>query len=482
MSNAAGPGDVAGIVEAARSGASIRRIVDRALATIAERDRGPDGLNAFLAVDGAGARRAAGAIEARIAAGEPAGPLCGVPVAIKDNLCTIGTPTTCGSHILQGYESPFEATAVRRLREAGAVIVGKTNMDEFAMGSSTENSAYGPTRNPHDPARVPGGSSGGSAAAVAAGMVTAALGSETGGSVRQPAAFCGVVGVKPSYGRVSRYGLVAFASSLDCVGVFGRSVSDAAQVLQVIAGADPLDATCSRRPVPDCVAACDSRVRGITIGVPREYFPPELDAGVDRLCKETLEGLRAQGAEVREISLPHTRWAIPVYYLLAPAEASSNLARYDGVRFGPRAPGADATVALYEQTRSAGFGDEVKRRIMLGTFALSAGYHDQYYGRAQRVRGLITRDFEQAFAGGVDVIFTPTTPGPAFALGERVDDPYAMYLSDVFTVTANLATLPAISVPIGTIDGLPAGGQLIAPRWAEDTLFGVAAAIEQVKA
>jgi aspartyl-tRNA(Asn)/glutamyl-tRNA(Gln) amidotransferase subunit A len=466
------------ISAALRAGTSARVRIDAALSTIAQRDSGPDGLHAFLSLDADGARARADAIDSQTAAG----PLAGAPLAIKDNLCTLGLPTTCGSRILDGYQSPFEATAVRRLRAAGAIIVGKTNLDEFAMGSSTENSAFGPTRNPHDPARVPGGSSGGSCAAVAAGMAAGALGSETGGSVRQPAAFCGIVGIKPSYGRVSRYGLVAFASSLDHVGVIGRTVEDAARLLQVIAGADPLDATCADRPVPDLVAPCAEDVAGLVVGVPDEYFPPELDRSVAWLCNEALERLRDAGAQVRRVSLPHTSYAIPTYYLLAPAEASSNLARYDGVRYGLRAGHGESTREVYEATRSAGFGAEVKRRIMLGTFALSAGYHDAYYGRAQRVRRLITQDFERVFADGVDILFTPTTPGPAFAIGERVDDPYAMYLSDVFTVTANLASLPAISIPIGEVEGLPVGGQFLARRWDESTMIRAAAALERALA
>jgi aspartyl-tRNA(Asn)/glutamyl-tRNA(Gln) amidotransferase subunit A len=466
------------ISAALRAGTSARARIDAALSAIAQRDSGPDGLHAFLSLDADGARTTADAIDSQTAAG----PLAGAPLAIKDNLCTLGLPTTCGSRILDGYHSPFEATAVRRLRAAGAIIVGKTNLDEFAMGSSTENSAFGPTRNPHDLARVPGGSSGGSCAAVAAGMAAAALGSETGGSVRQPAAFCGIVGIKPSYGRVSRYGLVAFASSLDHVGVIGRTVEDAARLLQVIAGADPLDATCADRPVPDLIAPCAEDIAGLVVGVPDEYFPPELDRFVAWLCNEALERLRDAGAEVRRVSLPHTSYAIPTYYLLAPAEASSNLARYDGVRFGLRAGHGESTGEVYEATRSAGFGAEVKRRIMLGTFALSAGYHDAYYGRAQRVRRLITQDFERVFADGVDILFTPTTPGPAFAIGERVDDPYAMYLSDVFTVTANLASLPAISIPIGEVEGLPVGGQFLARRWDESTMIRAAAALERALA
>ncbi|MBI4543626.1 MAG: Asp-tRNA(Asn)/Glu-tRNA(Gln) amidotransferase subunit GatA [Gemmatimonadetes bacterium] len=440
---------------------------------------GPDSLNAFLCYDAEAAAAAAAAVDEAAAAGEAAGPLTGVPVAIKDNICTLDFPTTCGSRILEGYRSPFEATAVRRLRQAGAVVIGKTNLDEFAMGSSTENSAYGPTHNPHDRSRVPGGSSGGSAAAVAAGLVPAALGSDTGGSVRQPAALCGVVGIKPTYGRVSRYGLVAFASSLDQIGTFGRTVADAALLLEVIAGPDPLDSTAAKRPVPDLAAELERGARGLVVGVPEEYFPPQLDSSVGSLCRQAAERLRAAGAEVRSVSLPHTPYAIPTYYIIAPAEASSNLARYDGVRYGLRAPSADSTLAVYQETRSRGFGAEVKRRIMLGTYALSAGYYDEYYGRAQRVRALITLDFRRVFQDGVDVILTPTTPAPAFRLGEKLEDPYQMYLEDVFTVTANLAGIPGLTMPIGEVDGLPVGGQLLANRWNEAAMIRAAAALER---
>jgi aspartyl-tRNA(Asn)/glutamyl-tRNA(Gln) amidotransferase subunit A len=390
-------------------------------------------------------------------------------------------PTTCGSRVLEGYRSPFEATAVRRARAAGAVVIGKTNMDEFAMGSSTENSAYGPTLNPHDRTRVPGGSSGGSAAAVAAGYVPIALGSDTGGSVRQPAAFCGVVGIKPTYGRVSRYGLVAYASSLDQVGALGRTAREAAMLLTAVSGHDERDATSAVQPVPDFARAVDRGVDGLVVGVPEEYFPDGLDPELRRLAYTALDGLREGGAEVRWVSLPHTRWAIPCYYVIATAEASSNLSRYDGVRYGVRrteTDGATDLVSMYEATRSQGLGTEVKRRIMLGTYALSAGYYDQYYGTAQRARGLITEDFRRVFAGGVDALFTPTSPTPAFALGERTADPIEMYLSDVFTVTANLAGVPGVSVPIGRVRGLPVGGQVLAPWWREEMMLAVAGALE----
>jgi aspartyl-tRNA(Asn)/glutamyl-tRNA(Gln) amidotransferase subunit A len=406
------------------------------------------------------------------------GPLHDIPVAIKDNIATLRMPTSCGSRILDGYVSPYEATVVSRLRAAGAVIACKTNMDEFAMGSSTEHSAFGPARNPVDPTRVPGGSSGGSAAAVAAGVVPIALGSETGGSVRQPAAFCGVVGVKPTYGRVSRFGLVAFASSLDQVGVFGRTVGDSALVMEIIAGRDPMDATSADVPVPEYRTAAARPVSTLTIGRPREYFPDALDPAIRARCDEVLEGLRAQGATIRDVSLPHSGLAIPVYYIIAPAEASSNLARFDGVRYGLRVTG-DGLTAMYEATRSKGFGAEVTRRILLGTYVLSAGYYDAYYKKAQQVRALITQDFHTVFNSGVDVLFTPTTPTPAFKIG-AVSDPYEMYLNDIFTCTANLAGNPAISVPIGTVNGLPIGGQIIAPHFGEEAMFAAAYAVERL--
>lgn len=410
---------------------------------------------------------------------DPALPLQGLPVAVKDNLATLELPTTCGSRFLEGYVSPFEATAVRRLRRAGGVVVGKTNMDEFGMGSSTEFSGYGVTRNPHDLTRVPGGSSGGSAAAVAAGWVPAALGSDTGGSVRQPAAFCGVVGMKPTYGRVSRFGLVAFASSLDQVGVFGRNVRDAASVLQAIMGWDRRDSTSLPGSAPDLLSSLEVGLRGRTVGLPREYFHAELDPGVARACDAAVETLKALGAHVREVSLPLTHLAIPAYYVLATAEASSNLARFDGVRYGIRPAGSQGIDDLYTEARSRGFGPEVKRRILLGTFALSAGFQDAYYGRAQKARRLLAQEFRHVFASGVDLLFTPTTPTPAFALGERNRDPMEMYLSDVFTVTANLAGLPALSLPVGTEKGLPVGGQLLAPFGEDALLLQGARALEK---
>ncbi len=454
----------------------VRAALDRAAAVGA----GREGLNIFVAVN-----PHAEADAEQSASGQPGGdrPLEGVPVAIKDNIATLETPTTCGSRILAGYVSPYEATVVERLRGAGAVVLGKTNMDEFAMGSSTEHSAYGPTRNPRDPCRVPGGSSGGSAAAVAAGIVRIALGSETGGSVRQPASFCGIVGVKPTYGRVSRYGLVAFASSLDQVGVLAQSVEDAALALGVIAGRDPRDATSTAQPVPDYRAAvrraatAPAPLAGVVVGRPREYFPDGLDAGVRERCDVALAALVTMGATVRDVSLPHTAYAIPVYYIVAPAEASSNLARFDGVRYGARVP-ADALTAMYDATRSQGFGPEVTRRILLGTYVLSAGYYDAYYKRAQEVRTLITQDFRRVFADGVDLLFTPTAPTPAFKLGS-ISDPYEMYLNDIFTATANLSGVPAVSVPIGTAGGLPVGGQIIAPHFGEASMFAAAGALER---
>jgi aspartyl-tRNA(Asn)/glutamyl-tRNA(Gln) amidotransferase subunit A len=463
---------------------SAAETVRAALARIEAAESGSQPLNAFISRAADNAVVEAEAVDARIRNGESL-PLAGVPVAVKDNICTVGMPTTCASRLLDGYRSPFEATVVQRLRAAGAVIIGKTNMDEFGMGSSTENSAYGPTLNPLDRSRVPGGSSGGSAAAVAADLVPVALGSETGGSVRQPAAFCGIVGIKPTYGRVSRYGLVAFASSLDQVGVFGRTVADAAQLLSVIAGHDPRDGTSATVAVPDLAGAAETgnaarALAGTVVGVPDEYFTGAPGSDVADACTAAITALERLGADVRRVNLPHTAHAVATYYLIATAEASANLSRFDGVRYGVRAADAASTGEVYEHTRGAGFGREVKRRIMLGTFALSAGYQDEYYGTAQRMRTLIARDFSDVFNAGVDVLFTPTTPTPAFRLGEKVHDPVAMYLSDIYTVTANLAALPALSLPIGAAaDGLPVGGQFIAPRWGEPGMIRVAAALER---
>jgi len=498
----------AAIASAVRAGESsptemIRASFDRA------RDigAGHDELNIFLHSDREGSESEAKSMEERLQSATDVGILAGVPVAVKDNIATLGLPTSCGSRILHGYVSPFEATAITRLRANGALVVAKTNMDEFAMGSSTENSAFGPTRNPHDVRCVPGGSSGGSAAAVAAGITPIALGSETGGSVRQPAAFCGVVGVKPTYGRVSRYGLVAFASSLDQIGVIGRSVDDAALGLESIAGFDKMDSTSSDadvpiyrlsalgKPAPEARAPDTEAMRigrspvplppppnaktldGVVIGKPKEYFPASLDSNIKDLCERALERFRSMGATVREISLPRSPLAIPVYYILAPAEASSNLARFDGVRYGLRVDGGKGLKGMYEVTRSQGFGPEVTRRILLGTYVLSAGYYEAYYKKAQAVRTLIADDFRAVFTNGVNAIFTPTTPTPAFPVG-AISDPYEMYLNDIFTVTANLAGVPAISVPIGRMRRLPVGGQIITAHFDEYTMFRVAYALE----
>ncbi len=408
----------------------------------------------------------------------PPASLRGIPLAIKDVLCTAGVPTTCGSRILENFIPPYDATVVARLKAAGAIILGKTNTDEFAMGSSTENSAFFPTHNPWDLSRVPGGSSGGSAAAVAAGECLGALGTDTGGSVRQPAALCGVVGLKPTYGRVSRYGLVAFASSLDQVGVLTKDVTDAAIMLGVIAGHDPMDSTSVDAPVPDYTATLTGDIRGMRVGVPKEYFIEGMQPEVEEAVRAAVDQLADLGAEVVEVSLPHTDYALPVYYLIAPAEASANLARYDGVRYGLRVQGTDLE-ETYKATRGQGFGPEVKRRIMLGTYALSAGYYDAYYLKAQKVRTLIKEDFDRAFER-VDVIVAPTTPTTAFRLGEKVDDPLQMYLSDVFTLSINLAGICGISLPCGfDREGLPIGMQVIGPAFGEETVLRVAYAYEQ---
>ena len=435
-------------------------------------------LNAFITVTGESAMAQAARIDQAVAQAEQLPPLAGAVIAIKDNMVMRGVTTTAGSRILSNYKPPYTATAVRRLESAGAIIIGKTNLDEFAMGSSTENSAYGPVRNPWDTTRVPGGSSGGSAVAVAAGMAMGALGSDTGGSIRQPASLSGVIGLKPTYGRVSRYGLIAFGSSLDQIGPFSRSVEDAARILGVIAGRDPADSTSSNIEVGDYLRALAGGIHGLRVGVPREYYGAGLDAEVKQKTESAIAKLKDLGADVIDISLPHTEYAVAVYYLIATAEASSNLARYDGVRYGFRAEEASELKTMYSRTRDQGFGAEVKRRIMLGTYALSAGYYDQFYGKAQRVRSLIERDFHNAFSK-CDVIATPTAPTPAFKLGEKTEDPLEMYLSDIYTITANLAAVPALSMPCGlTNGGLPIGLQLIGKQFDEATLLRAAHNLE----
>ncbi len=425
------------------------------------------------------ALEAAARVDAGIAAGEPLGPLAGVPVAVKDVIVTRGVRTTCASRFLEHYVPPYDATAVVRLEQAGGVIIGKTNCDEFAMGSSTENSAYFPVKNPAAPDRVPGGSSGGSAAAVAAGQAVVALGSDTGGSIRQPASFCGVVGVLPTYGRVSRYGLVAFASSLDHIGPFGRTVKDAATLLGVIAGRDPADSTSAGVPVPDYTAGLDGSAHGFRIGVPREYFGAGLDAQVADRIQRGIDVFRRLGCEIREVSLPHTDYAIASYYIICTAEASSNLARYDGVRYSRRSAKADTLSDMYRHSRGEGFGAEVKRRIILGTYVLSAGYYDAYYLKAQKVRTLIARDFTEAFRS-VDAIVCPVSPFPAFKLGEKTADPLEMYLSDIYTITASLAGICGVSAPCGrTAEGLPVGMQILAKYFDEHRMLRLAHAFEQ---
>jgi aspartyl-tRNA(Asn)/glutamyl-tRNA(Gln) amidotransferase subunit A len=437
-------------------------------------------LQAFTAVAAERALDAARMVDVARARGQSLGPLAGVPIAVKDNICTEGVPTTAASRVLRGFVPPYDATVITRLAEAGAIVVGKTNCDEFAMGSSTENSAYGPTANPWALDRTPGGSSGGSAVAVARRMVPGALGSDTGGSIRQPAAFCGVVGVKPTYGRVSRYGLLAFASSLDQIGPFTTAVDDAALLLTTMAGADPHDATCATRPVPDWAGQLGGDARGLRIGVPRRFVESGVDDSVSHAFDAALTAWRDAGATLVDVELPNAALAIQVYYLVATAEASSNLARYDGVRYGYRATltPTDGLREMYERTRDEGFGAEVKRRIMLGTFVLSAGYHDAYYVKAQLVRAKVRDDYARAFEM-VDAVATPTTPTPAFRLGEKTADPLQMYLADIFTVSVNLAGLPAISLPCGfSPDGLPIGCQLTTRRWDESTLFRAGAALQ----
>jgi aspartyl-tRNA(Asn)/glutamyl-tRNA(Gln) amidotransferase subunit A len=456
-------------------------------------------VNAVLHVARDAALQAADAVDGKRARGEPLGKLAGVPIAIKDALCTTDAPTTCASKILtrvgegnsagtdpdHGFRPPYDATVVARLRAADAILIGKANMDEFAMGSSGENSAFGPSRNPWDKSRTAGGSSSGSAVAVAAGLTLGSLGSDTGGSIRQPAALCGVVGVKPSYGRVSRYGLIAFASSLDQIGPFARDVKSAARLLEVISGRDPLDSTSAELPVGDYEAACSREVRGLRIGIPEEYFGEGLDPAIADSVRSAIAGLEQAGCTVKPVSLPHTKYGIATYYIVATAEASSNLARFDGVRFGLRIETAKSDLtSIYGKTRNAGFGAEVKRRILLGTYVLSAGYYDAYYKKAQRVRTLIKRDFDQAFQQ-VDAIAVPTSPSPAFRLGEKVDNPLAMYLADVFTLPASLAGIAGLSVPCaptpakGSQPALPVGLQLLGPAFAEERLFSLAAEVER---
>jgi len=449
----------------------LQATLDRALLTEAE-------LHAYLTIDHEGARAAAAAADEALVRGETTGPLHGIPVAIKDNMVTSGLETTAGSQILAGYVPPYDATAVTALKKAGAVIIGKTNLDEFAMGSSTENSGYGPTANPWDTGRVPGGSSGGSAAAVAAGSALTALGSDTGGSIRQPAALCGVVGMKPTYGLVSRYGLIAFASSLDQIGPISRTVEDAATTLEVIAGHDPLDATSYRGEYPQYRASLGRGVAGLRIGVVAELAGEGISPDVLTACRSVVDSLAEAGAAVREVSLPSMEYALSAYYLIAPAECSANLARFDGVRYGLRVDGATVE-EMTARTRAAGFGPEVTRRILLGTYALSAGYYDSFYGQAQKVRTLVIQDFTRAYQG-FDVLVSPTSPMTAFELGSRTEDPLSMYLVDVCTIPSNLAGAPSISVPVGLdAAGLPIGFQIMAPALGEEVLLRVAAEVER---
>jgi len=449
----------------------------RAALEAAEKEN--DTYRAFLHFSPERALQAARRVDAQIARGEPIGPLAGVPVAVKDVIVTRGLKTTCGSRILENYVPPYDATAVERLEQAGGVIIGKTNCDEFAMGSSTENSGYFPTRNPAALDRVPGGSSGGSAAAVAAGQAVVALGSDTGGSIRQPASFCGVVGVLPTYGRVSRYGLVAFASSLDHIGPFARTVQDAARSLGVIAGRDPADSTSAGAPVPDYAAALDGKIDGLRVGVPREYFGSGLDSEVGDRIQRAVDLFGKLGCKVQSVGMPHTDHAIACYYIICTAEASANLARYDGVRYTTRSSQAETLAGMYRRTRGEGFGAEVKRRIILGTYVLSAGYYDAYYLKAQKVRTLVARDFTDAFRE-VDAILTPVSPFPAFKLGEKMADPLEMYLSDIYTITGSLAGICGASVPCGrTSAGLPVGLQILCNHFDESRMFRLAHAFEQ---
>jgi len=468
-------------IDAARSAVQERKTTALALAEAhyAHIQKEDGQIGAFLTLSKERALEQADRIDRMAAEGKTLPPLGGVPVGIKDVMSTRGLRTTAGSKILENYIPPYDCTAVARMEAAGAVVLGKMNCDEFAMGSSNENSAYRPVRNPRDLNRVPGGSSGGSAAAVAADMAVVALGSDTGGSIRQPASFCGVVGMVPTYGRVSRYGLIAFASSLDHIGPLAKTVKDAAIVLRTIAGRDPMDSTSAEVPVPDYVAELDKPVRGLKLGVAKEYFGEGLDDEVRQAVEAAIDKLKGLGCEIVPVSLPHTPYAIPTYYLIATAEASANLARFDGVRYGHRARGVRTLAEMYRRSRDEGFGAEVKRRIMLGTYALSAGYYDAYYLKAQKVRTLLTRDFDEAFRK-VDAIVTPTSPTAAFRLGEKSNDPLAMYLADIYTVTADLAGIPGISVPCGeTKEKLPIGLQILGKHFGEATILRVAHAYEQ---
>ena len=470
------PGTLAALREEIASGRT--KAADLAAAYYERIEKLNPRLNIFLSLTKERALAQAARIDAIAAKGDPLPPLAGIPVGIKDVLVTEGAPSTAGSKILQGYRPPYDCTSVARLEAAGAVILGKLNCDEFAMGSSNENSAYGPVRNPVDSERVPGGSSGGSAAAVASNLAVATLGTDTGGSIRQPASFCGVVGVLPTYGRVSRYGLIAFASSLDRIGPLAANVRDAATMLGVIAGHDPSDATSSQAPVPDYAAESDQPAAGLHIGVPAEYFADGLDPEVRAAVEKGIVALQAAGCSIKPVSLPHTKYAVPTYYLVATAEASANLARFDGVRYGYRSPSSATLSDMYSHSRDEGFGAEVKRRIFLGTYALSAGYYDAYYLKAQQVRRLLADEFLRAFAE-VDAIVTPTSPFPAFKLGEKTGDPLAMYLADIYTVTASLAGICGVSVPCGaTKAGLPVGMQVLARHFGESTAFRVARAVE----
>jgi aspartyl-tRNA(Asn)/glutamyl-tRNA(Gln) amidotransferase subunit A len=467
-------------IEEVRNGLLAREFSARELAQEALRFAEAENpkTNAYLRLSPERALAAAQSVDEKLANGDNPGALAGVPLAIKDVIVTKGLTTTCGSRLLEKYVPPYDATAVARLERAGGVILGKTNCDEFAMGSSNENSAFGPVRNPRALDRVPGGSSGGSAAAVAQGMAVAALGSDTGGSIRQPASFCGIAGVTPTYGRVSRYGLTAFASSLDHIGPLARTVRDAATILRVIAGRDGADSTSADAPVPDYAAALDGKVAGLKIGLPKEYLK-DLTSETGDLIARGVDVLRKLGCQVRDISLPTTDYAIAAYYIIATAEASSNLARYDGVRYTMRSPNSQTLAEMYRHTRGEGFGAECKRRIMLGTYVLSAGYYDAYYLKAQKVRALIARDFNEAFES-VDAIVAPVSPFPAFRLGEKVDDPLAMYLSDIYTITGSLAGIPCMSVPCGkTAEGLPVGMQILTRHFNETTMFRLADAFER---